>query len=63
MLIIAKENYIKEKFDDLEGNPRKFWRMINIISGLGKNRPITGRKCTKLADKKGVDYESRNLPE
>ena len=56
LLATAKENYVKEKLDDLEGNPRKFWRTINNISGLGKNK--TGRKCTKLIDETGVSYEN-----
>ena len=56
LLATAKENFIKNKLDELEGNPRKFWREINKISGLGKNK--NGRKCTKIADENGKIYEN-----
>ena len=55
MLASAKENYVKNKLDELAGNARKFWREINIISGLGKNK--NKRKCTKLIDDNGKIYE------
>ena len=48
----AKENFLKEKLDKHEGNPRKFWRTINDISGLGKNK--NGRKCTKVKNEEEV---------
>ena len=56
LLATAKENYVKEKLDDLEGNPRKCWRTIKNISGLGKNK--TGRNCTKLTDEAGISYKN-----
>ena len=37
LLATAKENFVKEKLDELGGSPRKFWRTINDISGIGKN--------------------------
>ena len=55
LLASAKENYVKGKLNELEGNPRKFWREINKISGLGKNK--SKRKCTKVVDEDGKAYE------
>ena len=40
MLQTAKETYIKEQIDAQQNNPRKFWRNINSVTGLGKS----GRK-------------------
>ena len=57
LLATAKENYVKEKLDDLEGNPRKFWRTINNISSLGKTK-TSSWNCTKLIDEAGVSYEN-----
>ena len=51
LLASAKENFVKNKLNETEGNPRKFWREINKISGLGKNK--NKRKCTKIVDEKG----------
>ena len=48
LLVSAKENFVKNKLNECDGNPRKFWREINKISGLGKNK--SKRKCTKLID-------------
>ena len=56
MLNNAKENHVKNKLDELEGNPRKFWRTINEMSGIGKNK--NGRKCTKIIDEKGIIHEN-----
>ena len=55
LLASAKENYVKNKINELEGNPRKFWREINKISGLGKNK--SKRKCTKITDEDGQTHE------
>ena len=52
LLASAKENYIKNKLNEHEGNPRKFWREINKISGLGKNKSKS--KCTKNGMSKNV---------
>ena len=40
LLVTAKENFVKEKLDEHEGNPRKFWRTINNISALGKMKMV-----------------------
>ena len=56
LLALAKENFVKEKLDELEGNPRKFWRTINSISGLGKNK--NSCKCTKVKNNEGETLEN-----
>ena len=56
LLSTAKDNFVKAKLDELEGNPRKFWRTINNISGLGKNKK--GQKCTKIIDETGKTHEN-----
>ena len=56
LLASAKENFVKNKLNELEGNPRKFWREINKISGLGKNK--NKRKCTKIVDENGNVHEN-----
>ena len=48
LLATSKENYIKGKLDELEGNPRKFCHEINNISGLGKNKNGRVRKNNRL---------------
>ena len=55
LLNSAKENYVKNKLDELESNPRKSWRTINEMSGIGKNKK--GKKCTKIIDDNGKEYE------
>ena len=57
----AKENFIKGKLDDLEGNPRKFWREINNISGIGKNK--NERKCSKIIDENNNAHENLDAAE
>ena len=32
----AKEDFIRNKLEEHRNNPRKFWRTINEISGIGK---------------------------
>ena len=56
LLSTAKDNFVRAKLDELEGNPRKFWRTINNISGLGKNKE--GKKCTKIVDETGKIHEN-----
>ena len=56
LLANAKENFVKDKLEELEGNPRKFWRTINNISGIGENK--NGRKCTKIIDNDGETLEN-----
>ena len=58
----AKEEYIKNKLFEHGNNSRKFWRIINGMSGLGKNKVIkTG--CTKLIDENGTKYENQKAAE
>ena len=56
MLNSAKENYVKNKLEELESNPRKFWRTINDMSGIGKNESCG--KCTKIIDENGKVHEN-----
>ena len=54
LLTSAKENFVKNKLEELEGDPRKFWREINEMSGIGKNKK--GKKCKKIIDENGKTY-------
>ena len=56
LLDVAKENYVNHKLDELEGNPRKFWRTINEMSGIGKNK--SSKKCTRIIDENGKLHEN-----
>ena len=56
LLATAKENFVKNMLDDLEGNQKKFWRTLKNITGLGKNK--NGRKCTKIRDDHGRVLEN-----
>ena len=56
LLNSAKENFVKNKLDKLEGDPKKIWRTINNSSGIGKNK--NGKECTKIVDESGnVDQD------
>ena len=57
LLSSAKEEFIKDKLEEYGNNPRKFWRTINEMSGIGKNKK-RGTGCTKLLDDNGVVYEN-----
>ena len=46
LILEAKEEYTKDLLEQNKGNPRKFWRCINEISGLGKSKKKPG--VTKL---------------
>ena len=53
----AKEDFIKGKLEEYGNNPRKFWRMINEMSGIGKNK-AKSNSCSKIIDEDGVIYEN-----
>ena len=57
LLSSAKEEFIKDKLESLKDNPRKFWRIINEMSGIGKNTK-KGKGCSKIADDNGQIYEN-----
>ena len=61
LLSSAKEEFVKEKLGEHEANPRKFWRTINDISGIGKNK--SSRKCSKIVDEDNVVYEKQEAAE
>ena len=52
----TKENFVKNKQDELAGYPMIFWRTINEISGIGKNK--NSRKVTKIVDEQGNTLEN-----
>ena len=53
----AKEEYIKDQLENSKNNPRKFWRNINEISGLGKSKNKS--KIGKIIDENGEIYEDQ----
>ena len=57
LLSSAKEEFIKGKLEEHETNPRKFWRTINDISGIGKNK--NSSRCTKIIDENNKEYEKQ----
>ena len=57
LLSSAKEEFIKGKLEEHETNPRKFWRTINNISGIGKNK--NAGKCTKIIDENNKVHEGQ----
>ena len=62
LLSSAKEEFIKDKLESLKNNPRKFWRIINEMSGIGKNTK-KGKGCSKIADDNGQIYENIDAAE
>ena len=62
LLSSAKEEYIKNKLEEHKNNPRKFWRVINEMSGIGKNN-MRKKGCTKLKDEAGILYENLEAAE
>ena len=61
MILEAKEEYTKDLLEQNEGNPRKFWRCINELSGLGKNK--NKKSMTKLIDEMGNEFENSDAAE
>ena len=62
LLSNAKEGFIKNKLVEHSNNPRRFWRTINEMSGLGKNKSKKS-SCTKLVDESGTQYENQEASE
>ena len=54
LILEAKEEFTKDLLEQTEGNPRKFWRCINEISGLGRNR--NGKSIEKIIDEEGKEF-------
>ena len=61
LILEAKEEYTKDLLEQTDGNPRKFWRCINEISGLGKSKNKKG--VTKLIDDFGNEYRNMEAAE
>ena len=57
MLQYAKEGYIKEHLETQQTNPRKIWRNINKITGLGKTGKKGGLKKVKMDDGTVIDNQ------
>ena len=55
----AKEEFVKNKIDEHKNNPRKFWRIINEMSGIGKNKSSKSN-CSKLVDDDGNLHENQD---
>ena len=56
IILEAKEEYIKELLEDTKDNPRKFWRKINEISGLGRNKKKKG--LDNIVNEKGEELKN-----
>ena len=63
LLSNAKENYIKDQIDNQKHDPRKFWRNIHLISGIGKSGKKSGlqkifdhKTGTVLENQDAADY-------
>ena len=61
LILEAKEEYTKDLLEQNEGNPRKFWRCVNEISGLGKNKKKNG--VSKLIDDLGKEFQNLEAAE
>ena len=58
----AKEEFLKDKLETLKENPRKFWRVVNEMSGIGKHT-IRNAGCNKVEDENGTVYENMDAAE
>ena len=58
----AKEEFLKDKLETLKDNPRKFWRVLNEMSGIGKNKKRNSG-CSKVEDQDGILYENMDAAE
>ena len=61
LILEAKEEYTKDLLEENEGNPRKFSRCINEMSGLGKNKVKTG--VTRFIDELGTEFQNLDAAE
>ena len=61
MILEAKEEYIKDLLEQTNGNPRKFWRNINNISGLGKAKSKKG--IEKIVNELGLELQNLDAAE
>ena len=56
LILEAKEEYIKDLLEQNKGNPRKFWRNINEISGLGRSK--TRKGIQKIRNEQGDELQN-----
>ena len=57
----SKETIIKDQLEQNAGNPTKFWRHLNNITGLGKNK--TSIDHINLVDDNGIEIEGHAAAE
>ena len=53
----AKKEYVKDRLEQNQNNPRKFWRNDNDISFLGKSKHR--QTLSKIMDKEGNIFENQ----
>ena len=61
MIKNSKETFIQEQLEQNSGNPNKFWRYVNNITGLGKHK--TSIEHINLIDENGNDIEGNAAAE
>ena len=61
LILEAKEEYVKDLLEQNKGNPRKFWRNINNISGLGKRK--CNRGIEKIYNETGEELQNSDAAE
>ena len=61
LILEAKEEYTKDILAQNEGNPRKFWRCVNEITGLGRNKK--GKSIGKIIDENGTEFQNSEAAE
>ena len=61
MIRNSKETFIQDQLEQNSGNPNKFWRYVNNITGLGKNKTSTNHII--LQDDTGNDMEGNAAAE
>ena len=57
----GKENFIKDHIEQDSGNPKKFWRKVNNLTGLGKER--SNSTLTKLINDLGETISGKDAIE
>ena len=58
----AQEEFLKGKLENLKDNPRKFWRVVNEMSGIGKNKK-NKNGCGKIEEENGTIHENMEAAE
>ena len=61
MIKNSKENFIQDQLEQNSGNPNKFWRYVNNITGLGKQKSSV--EHINLVDDNGNDIQGDTAAE